>query len=209
MRWIPLVASGPIAFWIIYLGLHDDRPADPVQLPLAGAVLCATAAFLLEDDAARTIASLPTPLVVRRGIRVALAVPVAWALWTGLAWYANDLAGATALEFAGMLAFTMALATIGAAILGEERGGLFASPTLLVLLGASAALPPRWQPFPIRPVGTWFDIYGRWGVVLVVSVVVFLIVSTDPARRRPVRRIVNVLMGSRPRATRAVTATGR
>ena len=192
IRWIPMAASGAIALWIVYAGVHANRPTGDLQLPLAGIVVCAAAGFLLDDDAAETVASSPTTLVVRRGIRVALGLPFVWAMWVVLAWYGRALTAAAAVEFAGLLALTLALAGVGATIVGEERGGRFATPALFVLLGTSAFVSPRWRPFPVTPIGsTWFDLYGRWGIVLVASVLVFLLASADPAKRRPARRVIN------------------
>jgi hypothetical protein len=166
-----------------------------VQLPLAGLVICAAAGFLLDDEAAETKGSAPTTLVVRRAIRVGLGTPLVLAIWGVLAWYGAGLTAAAAVEFAGMLALTLALAGIGAVILGEDRGGLFVTPALFVLLGTSAFVSRPWRPFPVTPIGsTWLDQYGRWGIVLFVSVFVFLLSSADPAKRRPARRVINVVL---------------
>ena len=192
VRWVPLAASGAIALWIVYTGVHANRHTGDVQLPLAAVVVCMAAAFVLDDEAARTVACTPTPLLMRRAIRVALGMPLLWATWVILAWYSHALTATMAVEYAGMLALTLTLAAIGAQVIGEERAGLFASPALFVLLGSSAVISARWRPFPLMPIGsTWFDLYGRWGVVLAVSALVFVMASADPAKRRPARRVLN------------------
>lgn len=198
IRWVPHVVSGAIAVWIVYAGVRSNQPTGDVQLPLASIVLCVVAGFLPDDEAAETVGSAPTPLVVRRVIRVGIGLPLVWAIWGAIAWYAAALTAAAAVEFAGMLTLTLALAGIGAAVLGQERGGLFATPALFVLLGTSAFVSPSWRPFPVTPVGsTGFDLYGRWGIVLVISVLVFLLASVDPAVRWPPRRLINDVVGRR------------
>jgi hypothetical protein len=187
-----MVACGAVASWIVYAGVHASRPSGGVHLPLAGLVLCVAAGFLLDDGAAETVGSAPTALIVRRTIRVGLGTPLVWAIWGTLAWYATDLTATAAVEFAGMLALTLALTGIGAGMLGEERGGLFATPALFVLLGTSAFVSARWRPFPLTPIGSsWFDLFGRWGIVLLLSVLVFIRASADPARPRPARRMIH------------------
>jgi hypothetical protein len=206
IRWIPIPASSAIALWIVYAGTHSDRPTNIVQVPLAGLVVCAAAGFLLDDEAAETVASSPTSLLVRRGIRVALGLPLIWAIWGVLAWYAAGLTASASLEFAGMLALTLALAGVGGIILGEERAGLFSTPALFVALGASAILSNRWQPFPLTPLSpTWFDRYARWGIVLIVSLLVFLLTSADPAKRRPARRVISGVFHRRGNRVAALT----
>ncbi len=195
IRWAPQVASGPIAFWIVYAGVHAKAPAGHVHLPMAGLTLCAAAGFLLDDDAAATVGCAPTPLAARRAIRIALGMPLVWAIWGALAWYAAALTTAAAIEFAGTLALTLALAAICADVIGEERAGVFAPPALFTLLGASAFVSARWRPVPVLPVGsTWFDLYGRWVIVLIVSVAVFLVASADPARRPPARKAISLVI---------------
>jgi hypothetical protein len=192
VRWVPVAASGAIASWIVYAGVHATRPSGGVPLPLAGLVVCVAAGFLLDDEAAETVGSAPTTLMVRRTIRVGLGTPLVWAIWGALAWYSAALTATAAVEFAGMLALTLALAGIGAATLGEDRGGLFATPALFVLLGTSAFVSAPWRPFPVIPIGSsWFDLYGRWGIVVLVSVLVFVRASADPAKRRPARRMIH------------------
>ena len=208
MRWVPLAACGAIGYWIVYVGVHTTRQTGDVQLPLASVVVCAAAAFVLDDEAARTVAYTPTPLLVRRAIRVALGMPLLWAMWVILAWYSHALTAAMAVEYAGMLTLTLALAAIGAAVIGEERAGVFATPALFVLLGSSAVVSTRWRPFPLTPIGsTWFDLYGRWGIVLAVSLLGFLMASADPAKRRPARRALNVV-ARRPRRVEAALTSG-
>jgi hypothetical protein len=206
--WVPLAASGAIALWIVYAGAHGNLHSGDVQLPLAGVVVCVAAAFVLDDEAARTVACTPTPLLVRRAIRVALGMPLLWATWVILAWYSHALTAPMAVEYAGMLTLTLTLAAIGARVIGEERAGLFATPALFVLLGSSAIVSTRWRPFPLTPIGaTWFDLYGRWGLVLAVSVLIFVMASADPAKRRPARRVLNNV-ARRSRRIEAALAPG-
>jgi hypothetical protein len=190
IRWLPMPASGAVGTFIVYAGLHERGGGDP-HLPYVAVALCLSVAFLLDDPAAATVEGTPTPLLLRRGVQIVVGVPALLAIWGAILAYAGfgELHRAMWVEFAGMLALTLALAAIGARIIGSERAGMFAVPALMIVLVASAFVPARWRPLTLDPVGTgWFDLYGRWAIALVVSSAVFLIAGRDPARANPIRR---------------------
>ena len=191
IRWLPMPASGALGAFIVYAGLHERGPGDP-HLPYVAIALCLSAAFLLDDPAAETSGGTPTPLLLRRGVQIVVGVPALLAIWGAILAYAgfDELHPAMWIEFAGMLALTLALAAIGSRIVGAERAGTFAAPALLIVLVVSAFVPARWRPFPVDPISSgWFDLYGRWTIALVASLVVFVIAGRDPARVNPFRRM--------------------
>ena len=186
-----MVASTPVAMWIVYVSLHARHPVGTLVGSIAGLVVCAATGFLLDDAAAETVAYVPIPLVVRRASRVLVTMPLLWAIWCLVAWYGRAFTGEIAVQFAGMLALTFALAAIGGDIIGEQRAGLFATPALFFLLGASAFLSGGWSPFPLTPGAAGsLSLGGHWGIVLAASVAVFLIASMDPAARHPARKTI-------------------
>ncbi len=129
-------------------------------------------------------------------------------MWAGIVAYSGQapIAEPMWVEFAGMLTLTMALAAIGSRVVGGERAGMFASPALMFLLVASRFVSDRWRPFPLDPIGpTWFDAYGRWLIALAASLIVFLVVSREPARPNPVR----LLFLHALRATKGLSAAER
>jgi hypothetical protein len=190
IRWLPMPASGAIGTFIVYAGLHERGGGNP-HLPYVAIALCLSAAFLVDDPTAETVGGTPTPLLLRRGVQIVVGLPLLLAIWGAILAYAGfgELHAAMWAEFAGMLALTLALAAIGARIIGNERAGMFAAPALMIVLVASAFVSARWRPLPLDPVGTgWFDLYGRWAIAFVVSSAVFLIAGRDPARANPIRR---------------------
>lgn len=191
IRWLPMPASGALGAFIVYAGLHERGASNP-HLPFVAIALCLSAAFLLDDPTAETVGGTPIPLLLRRGVQIVVGLPALLAIWGAILAYAGfgELHSAMWVEFAGMLALTLALAAIGARIIGSERAGMFAAPALMLVLVASAFVSAGWRPLPLDPVGTgWFDLYGRWTIALVVSSAVFLIAGRDPARTNAIRRM--------------------
>lgn len=204
IRWLPVPASGALGFFIVYAGLHEKGHIEFAHLPFAAIALCLSAAFVLDDVTAEIVGGTPTPLLLRRGVRLALQLPALFALWGAILAYAGleRISGAMWVELTGMLALTLALAAIGARFVGSERAGMFAGPALLIVLAASAFVSTRWRPFPVNPISSgWFDLYGRWTIAFVGSVIVFLIASRDAARADPLRRMVFGVLRHRVVAT--------
>jgi len=176
--WAPLAAGGALA--LVLLALTDR---GVTQLRLAAIVLCVGAAFVLDDAAAATVASAPTPLLVRRAVRVALAVAPLGALWALLSVIADGVASwAVSLELAAMLALTLAAAALAARIRGDGRGGVAAGPSLLALLAAAyLLLPSRWGLFPGGPEDPlWTPAHRRWALILLACALGGLWGSRDP-----------------------------
>lgn len=206
IRWLPVPACGALGFLIVYAGLHEKGQIGFAHLPIAAVALCLSAAFVLDDAAAETVGGTPTPLLLRRSVRIAVALPALLALWGAILTYAGfeKINGAMWVEFAGMLALTLALAAIGSRFIGGERAGMFAAPALLIVLVASGFVSARWRPFPLDPISSgWFDLYGRWAIALVASLLVFLIAGRDPARANHIRRMAFGVLRHRVVATSA------
>ena len=86
IRWGPLVGAGVAGAALVWL-MGPDRPNPTTSLSslrLAAVLLCAGAAFALDDQAADTLAPSPTTLLARRGLRVAVVVASAGLLWAAL-----------------------------------------------------------------------------------------------------------------------------
>jgi hypothetical protein len=199
-------ACSALGFLIVYAGLHERGRIGSAHLPFAAVALCLSAAFVLDDPAAETVGGKPTPLLLRRGIRVAVYLPALFALWGAILAYAGfeQVDGAMWVEFAGMVALTLALAAMGSRFVGGERAGMFAAPALLIALTASGFVSTRWRPFPLDPISSgWFDLYGRWMIALVASLVVFVIAGRDPVRANPLRRMAFGVLRHRVVATSA------
>ena len=176
--WAPLAGAGALALAILALG-------DPGigRLRLAAIALCVGAAFSLDDAAAATVASAPTPLWARRALRLALALVPLAALWTLVWWLADGASGALSLELGAMLALTLAAAALAVPLHGDGRGGVAAGPALLALLAAAyLLLPARLGLFPGGPNDPlWAPAHERRALVLAAGLLGLLLASRDPA----------------------------
>lgn len=184
--WAPLAGAGALALAILALG-------DPGvgRLRLAAIALCVGAAFVLDDAAAATVASAPTPLWARRSLRVALALVPLAALWALVWWLADGASWALSLELGAMLALTLAAAALAAQIRGDGRGGVAAGPALLALLAAAyLLLPARFGFFPADPEDPlWGPAHERWALVLLAGLLGLLLASRDPAAASRIPRL--------------------
>lgn len=184
--WAPLAGGGALALALLGLG---DRGLG--ELRLAAIAICVGAAFALDDAAATTIASVPTPLLARRGLRVGLALVPLAVLWALVGWLSDAGSWAVSLELAAILALTLAAAAIAAQIRGDGRGGVAAGPALVGLLASAyLLLPARWGLFPGGPEDPlWAPAHQRWVFVLIAGALGVLWASRDPAVARLVPRV--------------------
>jgi hypothetical protein len=169
-----------------------------IPLRMAALLLCLGAVFLLDDPAAVTVASVPSPLRYRRSLRVLLVAPIVAAAWIGQLTYVfvhttNLLHGDTdgllpvwglTLEMVAMMLTGLAIAALSTRWVPEGLGGVAAGPTLLVLLGAAIFLPDRLALF----LGSaddpqWAASHVRWAVIAVLASLALAYFSRDPAAR--------------------------
>lgn len=155
--------------------------------------LCVGAAFLLDDAAGVTVGATPTSLARRRLLRGALALPLLCAVWAGSLWYATaadgarfgpDTRAALSLQFAAMLALTLAVSAVALRAMPEERGGWTGAAAPLAVLSAGLVLPERWALFAAPGSGAWDAAQQRWTVLLVIGLLTLIWASRDPASRR-------------------------
>jgi hypothetical protein len=201
IRWRPLLAIGPISFLIVYAGMHDPGPTKAWHVPFAGIALAVWAGFLFDDGASSTVRNAPTPLLLRRGVRVLVALPVLALVWTGLLWYADiwQLAGTLTAGFVAQVAVALAFGALGVLVVGDDRGGLLGIAGLVAVFVA--------VPLVMRGGILWSDPfhdgwtyhYGRWIGTSAVALGLLLLASRDPAAR-------GVRAGARALAGRAETA---
>lgn len=217
VRWRPLLGSalaGAVVLWLV----RPAGEAGPGSLPglrLAGLLLCTGAAFVLDDPAQSTLASSPTNIALRRGLRLSLLCAALGLMWTAMliaaAFFVRGSlsqvpTGAATLEAGGMLALVLALAAVASARGVEGTGGVTAGPALvLAMLGATLGQqvwPEQLTLFPFGPDDpTWEIAHVRWAVVLLAAILVLALRSLDPGRSRPA--------GSPPRGIRQLRSSHR
>jgi hypothetical protein len=183
--WQPMVAASLGAVALVALG----TPAGaPLRLSIAGACLAASAAFVIDDPAAVTVATSPTSLFVRRALRAAAAAVGAGMGWSAALAMTSSRVDALAIwpatvEFAAFLVVALAVSAV-AASLGDGTDGAITGAVVTMVCFASTFLPePPWLPFPPDPAAPGAG--RRLLLILAVAALVLAFASRDPAAGRP------------------------
>lgn len=196
VNWAPIAPAGGLALLLVWLRAQDAYSGLEeliVALRAAAILLAVAAAFSLDDAAAGTTASTPSPLLLRRTVRVALiALPTA-GLWTGALWLAarKPLPGPSPLPVALL---TLELATVVMISLGlaaaavrwghGSSGGLAASSAVLGLTVMTWLIPEGVRPWVYPGHANWTAAHRWWAVALVASLTWFAWAGLDTRRRR-------------------------
>lgn len=185
--WGPLLGGAALGLALVLLG-SDDIGSLMLRLRFAAVLVCAGAAYVVDDPAAATLACSPTPLLGRRTLRVAGAVAAAGAAWGALLVAVRWAAGpggwtpaALTLQAAALLASALTMAVLASRFAPDGRGGVAGSASVLVLALVSIALPHGWSPFSSGDTGSTV----RTVALLATALVLFVMTSLDPARAKP------------------------
>lgn len=170
----------------------DDSPLG--HWPGLGALaLCTGAAFLLDDAAQAAAAATPTSLARRRILRIALALPLLAVVWMATLWYATgaqdttfrpDARATLTLQFAAMLALTLAASAVALRAMPGQHGGWTGIVAPFALLAIAYALPHRWTLFAFPGDAAWPATQWRWAALLAVGLLTLAWASREPAQRR-------------------------
>ena len=184
IRWgsFPVIAG--LAMLVVWSGQRKGGNPAAVALPVATALLCVWLCFLFDDPAAETTAGGPTPLLFRRAIRVAIAVPVVATVWFACTWI-GPLEGPTAAMVGSFVAeaiVALAAAALVVRFVGAGSGLLAAGAVVIVTLILPVAFgrPPSVD--PARP--PWGEPASYWTVVAVLAVVVLVVAHLQGVRTR-------------------------
>jgi hypothetical protein len=168
-------------------------------------------AFAFDDSAAPLSGALPSPLRVRRGIRLALSL-VPWGLMVALTLaigatgeeieatlilspdgaVAQLPAGRLLLEGAVLGTWALALAAVVSKRWDDEPGKV-AAPAIAVLYGLGWAIPESHRPWALPSDPRWVSLVAWWGAALALGVVVLLAASWDTRVGRPFWRGISNL----------------
>lgn len=155
------------------------------------------AAFLLDDPAARSTPTVPTPRLSRNIVRAAVTVPAAVLWWTATLTIAGAVASASAaavlptgalvLETAALVSVGLAMAAIAQRYATDGDIGVIAAPAMLILATITWFLPHRIALLVAPTDPQWAAAHHRWVGVLGIAVAVFLWASRErtPRRERP------------------------
>ncbi|MBC2904046.1 ABC transporter [Streptomyces sp. PSKA01] len=149
-------------------------------------------AFLLDDPARHTTATVPTPRPVRQALRLALVAPFAALWWTAAVLLVpaevRPPVGAVTLEAATVCALALAGAAAAIRRTDEPEPGVGVGAGLLTVAVLAPLLwPDRWELFVTVGDPEWADAHERWGVVLTVALVGCAVWAREPVRRLRVR----------------------
>ncbi len=184
IRWSPFLAVVPLGALVMVVGRAADTPAPMANLPAMALLLAASTGFVLDDPAEDTIASTPTPLLVTRVVRIAVALPLALACWAAAVVHAGLGRVSVYLTVGFVAQCTVALGIAAAAtlVVGRSRAGLVSAFGLVLVFvvvpfafDVSLALTPTSQ--------TWGHLYGRWLVVGALGLLSMALASSGPATR--------------------------
>lgn len=186
----PLWAAIPAA---LYVG--NEAPGAFIDyriqvLRLAALLLCMGSAFILDDSTEETIGHVPTPLLLRRGLRVALVLPFLALIWVGLVVLAGPAArkaggplpvGDLTLEAATVLAISLCAACFGARLTSDRLGGVVAAPIVLSFAALAMFLPAPYKlMLTTASDPRWDYIHDLWAFGLIGCGVLFLLLNRSP-----------------------------
>lgn len=190
--WQPVAAAGVLAGAFVVSAASPS--AALMRLRVGGALIAAGAAFVIDDAAAVTLASVPTTLGRRRVVRIGAALAAIFTWWVAVAAVADARTGSgRPPAFAVIESMVLALLGIAVGALAlrldvdsARSAGGSAGLAVVLFVFAGSFLPVRWWPLAADPAGR--DGVRRLVGVLTVAIVLVAVASADPARRLPVRR---------------------
>ena len=182
IRWIPLAVIAPLAGWAVYAATHASEPPADGGLAAAGGLLATWAGSLLGDPSHALSAGVPTPLLFRRAIRLAIGLPPVAVVWGALlVWGApGPFAATLTAMFAAQIALAIGIAAAALRSVEPGREVLLAAAGLFVVF---IALPFVFEVdlTPIPSADTWWLHAGRWFVLAGAGLAAFLAASRDVA----------------------------
>jgi hypothetical protein len=201
MTWGPLAGSAVVGLVIAYIRTRDPCALSGAPcvflgtriqaLRISAVLLAMGAAFVLDDPAQVTTLAAPTPLLLRRALRVAIVVPALAVAWGATVWVIRRSEipteslpiAAVTLELAALVAVALAAAVVMSELVPERLGGLASGPVLLALVAGALFLPSRFALFVSEPgLPRWHGAHQLWLGILGVGVLVMLFGYSDRTR---------------------------
>ena len=173
IRWASLSVLVAVAALAVWSGARKGGDPAPVALPAATTLLAAWLCFLFEDAAAETTDATATPLMLRRAVRVAIAVPAVAVAWFAITWIGplDGPAPAMTASFLAQATLALAVGAVLCRISPGGRGGLaaagvivFVAIVLPVWLARPVTIDPAHPPF--GSVSTYWSAVAAAGCLL-------------------------------------------
>jgi hypothetical protein len=184
IRWASFVVVAGTGAFVVRTGGREGGDPAAIALPIATTLLCIWLCFLFEDLVAETTDASATPLMFRRAVRAAIAVPSIAAVWFAYTWI-GPLAGPTAAmigAFGSGIALTLAAAAVAVRLVGSGKSGLVAAAAVvfvLLVMPVAIGRPPTIDP-ALPPFG---DAFTYWSAVALISCAVLALVHVDRFQR--------------------------
>lgn len=194
---LPAAATVGAALVLMASAFESWGSGPPIPtLRLVTVTLCASAVFLLDDEAAGTLASSPTSLRSRRGALTVLAATGVGMAWWGIVGLSAALLpeaaaaclavvqGPLTVEIGALLAVAVVIASVAARRVGPTTAGIAAGPATVLLFVAATQLPRPWTLLPDGPSGaSWTAAHERLLVVGAVAALMIAWAARDPWQR--------------------------
>lgn len=187
IRWTPPLVAVALAALAVILARVGDRPPPMRNLPAAALLLAAGLGFVLDDPAAATTSSSPTPLLLTRTLRAGVAFPLVLAGWGASLTYVDPgwVGVSLTAGFLSACAVALGLAAVAEPLVGSSRAGLVAALGLIVafvVVPAAFDVSLRLEPTSV----SWGHLYGRWLLVAMIGLAAFVLASSARVMRRDV-----------------------
>ena len=182
-----LACAAGLLLLAVPAALTTTIDADSLTLQLRLASVCAAlgAVFLLDDPAKPTTLVVPGRAWMTTALRALLALVVAalwWLVAIGIVLVGAEggvgnqlrLAGTT-LEVSTIFAVALTVGVAGYRLTERGVGSPGAAPTMLVLVGGLALLPPNAALFVRVGDPRWAEVHVQWGLLLLTACAALLI----------------------------------
>lgn len=185
IRWMSFTVIAATGGLVVWTAAREQGDPAPVALPIASALLCIWLCFLFEDLAAESTASSATPLLFRRALRAAIAVPAVTTVWFAYTWIGPS-AGPTSHMTKALLAsiaLSLAAGAVAVRLADSGRGGFAAAAVvvfILFVLPVAIGRPPSIDPAR-PPLG---EPFAYWSAIAIGSCAVLALAHLDRFQRR-------------------------
>jgi hypothetical protein len=168
-------------------------------LRVGGLLLCMGAAFVLDDPTEESLGHVPTPLVLRRSLRIVLTLPFIAGAWRVLVYFAGEVprrAGGPmpiddlTLEAGTLLVIALSASCYGARFTSDRSGGIVAAPIVLAFVGAAMFLPYDHRLIVGSPADPrWVEAHDMWRLAFGGAALAFLYLNRSPGNYGTMSRL--------------------
>jgi hypothetical protein len=190
---LPVLISGALGVGYVLLETGQAYIGYRILvLRIAALLICFGAAFAFDDPAEDALASVPTPLILRRMLRIALVLPFAAGWWFLCLFLAGEVppeqggpmpVGDLTLEAGVFLTITFVAAALGSLFTSDRLGGVVAAPILIAFAVIGMVLPGDYRLVVAVPDDLqWIPAHDAWRRMAWGAAAALLYLSQDRGR---------------------------